>query len=727
MSLFVNASPQVINLGVHDLSTRVVTPEPIEIPQHLPKAYFYARKGTTIPTPNVGAPMLLMYGTETFDKDSKYYNHSTRFITGFAGAANTIMLQRVIPDDANPESNITIYLDVLATDVPNYLRNSDGSYVIDPATNDYAVDADNPTIPGYKYKIIEEVQVGTEVGEAFIRNGMTIGAARTKSGTMSDADGNRSIMYPIVDLKAKYKGEFYNNIGIAIGSMSDDEVQRDIIEATKSLPYKLALVEREDTDSKYVVKPSLYGEPNVQFTFKEGAINPLTKARFDLETVFLQNWYNETDPLLPLEYEDYEKLYVYTNYLDRVLTMLIEKEAPHITNDPEVWNDGNDAATSSWFDFLTADADLTAEERYIFNFLTGKSTKGVNFFTFVRSDDTPNTTPEQQEITMSLTTPVFLKGGSDGSLTSDMFNTLVERELAKYLDTDSEVMDNAINVESVMYDSGFPLNTKEEICNFIAVRKDTAVALSTHDASLGESFLPLSDERAIAVALKNRLKLTPESDYFGTSVARGIVVAGTGLLADNTTRDRIPLLYSIAIKSAKFMGAGNGKWNGVYAFDRAPGNIITELVDIEPSFIPAGIKPTLWNDGIVWAQPYDRRQYHFPAIQTVYDDDTSVLNSWFTVIAVCTVTKIADNAWRNFTGATDLTEAQLSDAIVAYVNKATKNIFDGRIVVVPEVVFTEADKERGYSWKLINKLYANNMRSVMVYETAVYRMSDLEQ
>jgi len=716
MSLFVNASPQFINLGVNDMSGSIVTPEPVEIPQHLPKAYFYARKGTTIPTPTIGGPMLVMYGAETFDKDNVYYNHSTRFITGFTGAANTVMLQRVIPDDANPESNITIYLDVLATDVPNYVRNSDGSYVIDPATNDYKVDTDNPTISGYKYKIIEE----------YVPEGIEPGSATMKTGTMVDADGNTSTMYPIIDLKAKYRGEFYNNIGIGIGSMSDDEVQREIIEATKSLPYKLELVSRENTDSKYVVKPSLYGEPNVQFTFKEGAINPLTKSRFDLETVFTQNWYNETDPLLPLDYDEFEKIYVYTTSLDTVLAMLLEKEAPYVTNNPTTWDDGNEAATSAWFDYLTADEELTADEKYIFNFLNGKSTKGVNYFTFVRSDDTPVTTPEQQEITMSLTTPVFLKGGSDGSLTPEMFNTLVERELAKYLDSDSEVMDNAINVESVMYDSGFPLNTKEELCNFIAVRKDTAVALSTHDASLGEKFLPLSDERAIAVALKNRLKLTPESDYFGTSVARGIVVAGTGLLADNSTKDRIPLLYSIGVKSAKFMGAGDGKWNGVYAFDRAPGNIITELVSIEPSFIPAGIKPTLWNDGIVWAQPYDRRQYHFPAVQTVYDDDTSVLNSWFTVIAVCTVTKIADNAWRNFTGATDLTEAQLSEAIVAYVNKATKNIFDGRIVVVPEVVFTEADKQRGYSWKMINRLYANNMKTVAVYETAVYRMSDLE-
>jgi len=44
-NLIRNASPQVISLGTQDLSTRVVTPGPLEIPQHLPKAFVFAKKG----------------------------------------------------------------------------------------------------------------------------------------------------------------------------------------------------------------------------------------------------------------------------------------------------------------------------------------------------------------------------------------------------------------------------------------------------------------------------------------------------------------------------------------------------------------------------------------------------------------------------------------------------------------------------------------------------------
>jgi len=715
MASILNASPNVINLGINDLSTRVVTPEPLDIPQHLPKAFFYAKKGTTLPTLSIGAPMLLQYGSESFDKNYKWYNHSTRMIAAIAGAANVQMLQRVVPDDANPEANVIVYADIIADDIPNYLRNSDGSLVVDGGTGNYKVNSTTPTIPGVRIKYIKEYST-TGNGGATITS---------KNGTMVDGNSNPSTMYPILELTAKYRGEYYNNLGFSITSLSNEDLDTRITESTKALPYKFSIVSRADRNSKYSVMSSLYGEPAVQFSFKDKAINPVTEARFDLETVFAQNWYNETDRLLPLKYNDFEGIKVYRDGLDTVLDMIMTNEKSHITSNVTTWEDGNDSSTLAWFDYSTDDQTILDEETHLTNLFTGKSSRGVNYMTVVMDETTPTLTSTQKEVSLTSTTPIFLDGGSDGTLSAANFETLVVREMQKYLDSESTVIDNAINVESVMYDSGYSLDTKKELCNFIALRKDTAVVLSTHEDNLGETASSLSDQRAVAVALKTRLKLTPESEYFGTPVTRGMIVSGTGLMTDNSTRDRIPMVYSLAIKSAQFMGAGNGNWNGVYAFDRAPGNIITELKDVEPSFIPAGIKPTLWNDGIVWPQPFDRTQYHFPATQTVYDDDTSVLNSWPTVVAAITLTKVADNAWRTYTGVTDLSEAELADAIVGYVNTNIQGAFDGRITVIPEVQFTAADKQRGYSWKLINKMYANNAKTVMTYVTEAYRSSDL--
>jgi len=722
MNNILNASPQVINLGINDLSTRVITPQPIELPQHLAKFFIYGKKGSTKPTLTEGNQMLLQYGADTFDENHKWFNHATKFVNGVVGAGNAVMLQRIVPIDAGPESNAIIYMDIVEDDVPNYVRNSSGNYVMDTTTNSYKTDG---TITGYRVKFIKEYANKQSCCPDAEGNLEDIGSAVPKTGTMTAVNGGAtSTMYPIIELRAAYKGEYYNNIGISISSLKAGEIDPKIVNSLKALPYNLSLVTRvSESQTPHTIFPSLYGESSVQFSFVDKAINPNTGSRMDIETIFDKSWFNETDELLPLKYNDYQGIKIYRDNLKTVTELLAASEQNYLSDNVVAWDDGGSAANTSWFDW--GSTDLTGLEGLL-NIFTLKSTSNVNYLSIINDNTSPSFENNRQSvIDISSTTTIWLSGGSDGTLSNGMFETGVVAEMQKYLDPDSEVMDNAINVESVMYDSGYTMDTKKELCNFIAVRKDTAVALTPHEATDGESFKPLSDQKARADVLKARLKLTPESSYYGTSVARGIVVAGTG--TDNTSmnRNRVPLLYSIAIKSAKFMGSGTGKWKGVEAFDGAPGNIITELVDIEPKFIPAGIKPTLWNSGIVWAQPYDMKQFHFPAIQTVYDNDTSVLNSWTTIMAACTLTKIADNAWRNFTGVTDLTEAELSNAIVDFVNASTQNAFDNRIVVIPEVQFTAADKERGYSWRLVNNMYANNMKSVMVYTTNTYRISDL--
>lgn len=712
MSKIISASPQVILLGTDDKSGAIVTPEREPIPQHLPKLFLFAEKGQTDASLVGGAKMLATYGSNTFDKNGEFYNHATQFATAIAGEANTCMIQRVIPDDANPEANFTLYLDIVADLIPNYARNSDGGIVKDQSGNP-VVDSDTPEISGFRIKYIKEYTPG----------GLTLGTNQTKTGHIVAKDGTNSTMYPILDFKAKYKGEFYNNVGVSLESMLQADIPSTIISEGKVVPYKLKLVVRESKKATAVTQKSLYGEASVMFSLKKDAINPTTDASFDLDAIFPEQWSNETDASFPLKYSDYDNVHVYYDNVKVLLETIMEQERTHVTDVLTTWNDGLDANTLSWFDFTTADGNLLLEEEHnLIDIFTAKSTKGVNYFTLIQDESEVIPTVTMKEVQISSNTPLFLEGGSNGTLDNEMFETLVVREMQKYLDPDSEVMDMAVNVESIIYDSGFTLPTKEELCNFIGLRKDTMVMLTTHDASLGTKYLPLSDERAIAVKLKNRLKLTPESDYFGTKVMRGVVVAGTSLLSDDSLKTRVPNLLEIATKSAAYMGAGTGEWKAVKTFDSAPGSIINNLKDIQPSFIPAGVKPILWNSGMVWPQPFDRRQYFFPAIQTVYEDDTSVLNSYFTVMAICTLNKIAAEAWRNFTGTTSLTRDQLADAVVAFVNDRVANKFDNRFVIVPEVEFTDGDIQRGYSWNLVTKIYANNMKSVMVSRIEAYRL-----
>lgn len=912
MSLMKNASPQNIKLGTDDKSTRQITPSAEPIPQHCPLFYIFAKKGPTGRLLLSASKLNTIYGSETFDINDKYFNHQTRFLASVSGQANTCMVQRLVPEDAGVNSNAIIYADVIEDDIPNYKRDSYGSYVLDPDTNKYVVDTTTPTIRGYKIKWIKEhhtsdfevgnlkpktgtmsiakthtpeiqtaydlilknissrVKVGdtlplydtvtTQDGKmmytitstnkncvsldtatlkwvartpgtttirvtltkiatlqeeglqtSYVEFPLTVTANDTKtrptmtvlgiknlltpeessmtlviegnnnamaSVTINDgsvatydastktitAIGNgitfvtvtipattnsegvswvftlqskiraldpvttitRSTMYPIFELKAKYPGEYYNNIGFAITSLFNDDVDTKIVSATKSMPYKLGLYTRAAQGSSPQVLRSLYSEPSVQFSFKEKAINPNTEARFDFETVYENNWFNEEDQLKTLRYFEYENFHFYREFYTDVAKLLLAKEKVFVNDNETEWADGNMTTSSTWYDFTTVDQNELDEEYLLLNLFTAKTSKNVNYFTIVKSDLRSTLTGTQKEINISSDTPVFLDGGSDGTLDNTNFEKLVVQKMQEYADADSEVQDLAINVESIFYDSGFTLSTKKELVNFITLRKDTIIVLSTHDDELGDKDLVLSDARAVGNALKARYQLAPESEYYGTPVCRGIVLVGTGRLRDGSTKRRIPFTYELAMKAAKMMGASDGKWDSTSVFDNYPGNAIEYLIDPSPAFIPAGIKPTLWNDGLVWTQPYDRTSYHIPALQTIYDNDTSVLNSFFTVMCISQLVKSGERVWRKFTGTSTLTNNEFIEAVTQYAMSDLNGLFGGLMTVTVEVTITDEDELRGYSWHMTHKLYANNSKTVGVYTTEVYRSSDLE-
>jgi hypothetical protein len=707
------AAPHNYKLGTQDMSQRTVMPEPRQRPTFQPWCMFFGKEGADGRVVQTSAEAQLMYGSETFDSLSKYFNHSTEYMNLYfkSGVAN-VMAQRLRPDDAKT-SNVAIYIDVLEVDVPNYLRNSDGTIAVDGVTP--KVDGGTPTIPGIEVKFIAETM--DVDAESYIP-----GALTSKPGTMTK-DSITSTMYPLIELPAKYFGENYNNYGFSFIPLLEENQNQDIVEDIKGITYNLKMLERADANSKGMVRPSLYNEPEVLFTFQDKTINPTTNARFDLETVFGTNWAN-TDATtgLPLKYPKFGTIRVYHDNLDTILKNILSKEKNYVSETPSTWDDGKEAASSEWYDFK--DIDMIDDEFAMINFITGKTTKNINYQTYMISTDTPTLTGTQREVNLSTNTPVWLDGGSDGTIDDDTFNTLVERELDKFLDANSEYMDTAINTDSALIDSGFPLTTKYKLFNYIALRKDTNVIVSTRDASLGAKFAPLSDERAIAVALHNKARLMPESTYYGTETIRCAIVGGTGR-TDIAVEERVSVAYELCSMIGKFMGAGNGKWKKSEMFDTGK-NIFTKLIDVEPKQVPEGIKDALWDSELIWPSPYDPDLHQFQQLQTVYSDDTSVNNNIFIAFAIAECNKIADMTHRRYTGNVALKNAEFLEAVESYYLEQIKDKFAGLFVINPTASITEKDDARGFSWTLTVDIYANNSKTVQTTTIRTFRMTDLE-
>lgn len=287
-----------------------------------------------------------------------------------------------------------------------------------------------------------------------------------------------------------------------------------------------------------------------------------------------------------------------------------------------------------------------------------------------------------------------------------------------------EYNDLVLHPESVLYDSGFTMATKRAMCKFISRRKDTYVNFSTfaHDSPS----LLLADQYSVGVAIKTMVELYPESATFGTPVMRATITGGSGHLIDSHYAKRVALTYELNHKSSHYMGAKTGAWKNGFLFDRAPNSIITQIKDIDVTWIPASTRNTLWHVGINFALNYAVGTQFFPAIQTVYEHDTSVLNSYFTVVAIAYLNKIAHAAWREFSGSISLTEAQLCEKVNAFVSERAKDKFDGKIFVRPRCTVTEFDKLRGYSWTLPIDVGANLSQTVMTTYTNSYRLEDIQ-
>lgn len=685
MEYILNAAPLVVNQGVQDLSKVQVPRDPVQVPQHLPHVFFFGKRGDTNRNLLSSAEADSLYGADSFDETGKYFNHSSIFITQMR-QYQQLMYQRVVPQDANPPANIQLWLDVLPTTVTLYKRNTDGSIQTDTS----GAPVSNGTAQGYKVK-----WVVTNTSDA--AGAANYGHLAQKPGTQTDATTTtQSVMYPIAEFQVSYQGEDGDNVGIRLWAPTtiDSTLPDTMMSQQKAYPFMFSLIRRADAFSSPAPVSTLFGEKSFLFTFKPKVRDPNTNAQYYLPDIFFKNYQNLSDTTYPIVTGDIGAMCFYQSNIDELVQQFYTAEVPFISSYSDITTDPSSA--------------------YLFNFVSGVSSQGVAYSSFQLVNDSTS-------VSLTKNTNVYAAGGSDGTMSDDVFAALVEAAMADYADPLSEVQDDAGNPVSIIYDTGFPLKTKRALCQFISQRHDTFVVLSTHVA--GEGKLPADQDYSTAVTLRSYLQAYPESDYFGTPCYRGLIMGRSALLRDSNWTDRVPVSLELAIKAANYMGASNGVWKSGENFDRYPGNVLTKLYDVSITWVPPTVRNKNWSAGLNWVSKFDLASLQFPVLKTIYEDDTSVLNSFKTAMAICTLNKKAMVTFRKFQGQDDLDDAQLIDAVNGDITSQVKGIFDGQFIIEPQAFFTSMDQARGYSWTLPIKIYANPNTNVMTTYVQAYRMN----
>ncbi len=703
MATFVNAAPMVNSLGIQDKSTRTLAIEPEVLPTHLPKVYIYAQKGPTTPQLVVGNSRNSMYGADSFDLRKKYATHTTVLSNLLNAEGNAQMIERIVPANGMLKGNFLLSLDVLEKKIISYERDQDGQYVLDADTGEpVPKDPDTYDITGYQCKwVLTHITSKTSLQT----DSDLFGVATVQDGDQVDKL-IKSKRYPILQFWAGL-GEYYNNTGLRIWAPGLNSNFNSTLFAQGVFPFRMAAIRRDNDKSTAKTVETLSGDPYFDFVFKPGFINSSTDQQMYLGDQYLSKYQSTQDKRFPPQYADIPNFFIYQANVEKLLSDFIKKERDFF----------GDHAGSDFENTLFTQSDAGAESlKYMYNFFTFANSNGSPYET-VNVNNT-----DSNAFRLSEGANIFCKGGSDGTMDIDTFNNTVSFKVSEYANINSPLQNKVDYPESIIYDSGFPLDVKYKLLDFISVRKDTAVGLSTFVS--GGPPLNASEDHSVAVALRTRAMMFPESDYYGTPVTRAFIFGRSGILRNSQYTKRLPIILEVAVKAAKFMGASNGKWKPEYLFDKAPNNEITLFDDVSAVFTPAMQRNKDWDVGLNYASSFSRSSLYIPAIKTVYTDDTSVLNSFFTMMACVELNKIGERVHKEFVGAISLTDAQLIEKVNASVDAKVKDKFAGLFQIVPAAYISDSDAAAGYRWTLPIKIYANNMKTAMTLSIEAYRKSD---
>lgn len=700
-----NGAPRPILRGIDDQSGRQPVYEPEAIPSHLPHIFLFTESGGLEPQLGVGDKIVSHFGRKTFDESSEYATHQTVIANTVMAEGNNCLIQRLVPPGANPPSSVRLAIDIVEDMVPTYERGPDGRHVLSE-TGEKIPTGD--VVPGYnaRWLLMPTLEAGDdgrllEEGDPRLEEGgdqrilnTHIGNANVLTGTLVNADGEQSKIYPIADFQARWFGAFGNLLGFRLSAPTVNsaiEVDVETIEDTKAYMFRMSFLQKSDASSTPVVLTNNFGERFVDFTFKPDSVNRSTEKPLYISEAVIPS-YIKGEGLDAIE-PPIGDIHVYQENFEFVLGLIHAKEAPHGFVEDGLSN------------------------LFKVNPFTAHDWNNIPYESLIIKG------PADGGIILTETATHYLRDGYDGLMTFDTFDMLVRHQLENYGDLDIQLLNDAKYPQSVIYDSGFSLETKKAMYVPMGRRKDMYVVVSTQDASRRPN--TASEEASLAVALRTAARLYPESVIYGTPTCRAVTIGGCGYLNNSNYRKLLPLTVNFAKKSAAYMGAGSGIWDENEAFDMVPNNIIDMFRDVNTYWLQTNVKENNWSAGLVWPEDYDRRSVFWPAIQTVYSDDSSVLNSFFNMAIAVELQKVAVRVWRDLTGISKLTKGQFIERSNRLIEERTSGRFDGRVVIVPETFQTENDDQRGHSWSCKIHMYGNNMMSVGSFTVVAHRMSDL--
>lgn len=690
MATYFNAVPRIVFNGIRDRSRRAFIRPETTYAQHTPLLRLFTETGPT-ETTYVGDSddgFAGIYGQMSLDPRSKFFNQQSLLALNLLGQGNGFYVKRLKPEDARNPARITVAIDMVRDLVPQTITRLSG-FNYPNAVSDVSsgpVKADAKLVEGFKCRIVLIKDNTTEIGTQRVLPGDMV----------SSIDGTQSVQYPLFELPASFFGKMGNDQGMRIWATNEIDPDGYDAATTGDFATRLFRVQFVELDpglaTPHVIKTKT-DDDYVNVSFDEGVYSTMYDKDLGIQSTLIQEYEDDgiESGLTPL-FSPFSLIHTYSDNIDTVRDAIWDAE--------KLVNPAFQDLVGQ-IDFLTMTA--LDGDPYKSVLLEGTLEGGVVF---------------------GKNSTVYATGGSDG--TTDMANyiKLVDEQNVNFGELDDQYENVALYQFGFLYDTGLPMSSKYKMMQTLSKRKDLMCMFTTFVEG-EEKGLTAGEEASRAQALMTRLKAFPESVLFGTGVCRAMIVLQSGKILGGGYNKRIPQLLDVGMMWAKYAGAGNGILRPGLEMDVSPNNEVTFVKGLNVPFFNARTSANLWTNGATYSTTYDNRRQYYPCLRSVYQDDTSVLLSPVTVNICCVIMRMIHKVHAKFSGNSFLTKEQLVERCDQEILDRTRDLFGGRVDIIPKTEITGTDENNGTSWTCTVTVAANNPRTTMNFFLDTVRRGDV--
>lgn len=607
---------------------------------HRPIFFSFAERGPVgIPVYGSSSELKSRFGDGTFDVFSSYYKHPNLFLEKSLASQKSFFVR--LASDTAKSSSLVLEASVYHKSIIQYQKDVDGFRIKDINGNYIPIDDSGSPLkePGTVVKWTIRGLAVNENPNAIIQS----------TSSIPDPDGGPNLTvttYPVAVFTASSPGTWGNNM--AFKFFLDSESDTSVASAMDALIYSFGIVDIPwGFDSPSAVRTK-YLQTTTEFAFRENTVDKTTMRRYFFNEV-LTNEYNSDDTPFSVK--------IYSTNVEAI------------------------GAACLTYELTTVFPELTSE--YMVNLFTGTSFDGRLY------DHTVIDITSTGSVLLDENVNDYMVGGSDGDLTDATLEELTREWLTG--DVFPAINDPAQFPITHLWDSGYELATKESMIDFMSIRDDVKIMLSTQ--SVYNEPNTKAEDQSAGSYLRGRALLHPESFIYGTMACRVTIQQQCGYLTELSNYTKlVPTTLDNLIKKGKWQGATymKGKPKGL------PHSAMTVLKDINWVPVTSDFKQQSWDNALNYAQYYDMTSLHYPDVISIYPYLTSLLSDDIFTDMLIYIKHIVRFQWAKFAGVDDPI-AQLIGNIKESVGKDIYGKLGNYLRAEVNPYQTELDAELGYA------------------------------